>query len=430
MRRFDVSNDRLGVLYGLSATEAEENLASLPQRRSHASRIQQRPSPEGPDGVDTGDSMLRPNGERKAVGEDGNAEERTTSTGKFRFKTSSSRARKVEESGSRHHRHRHTDHEACEEGSLRQNTLGDGGDARSEKRRKHRSSGDKHRHHRHHSSSRKDKVDYEAKGYSKPKRQLPDDPATYDDTYLPNAQSFKYTDPDSAFRESLFDAMADDEGAAFWEGVYGQRVDVYPRPEVEGPRGELEQLDDDEYAAYVRTKMYEKTHEYIFEERLKREKARIAAKERNKKEREEWEAAENERIRRDQARRQKPAKDKLKKRWEVYVAAWSQILAERKKDDSLTTTLIPWPVASGILKDVDRKQVEEFYLSAPVDSGEEGLLNLLKTERVKWHPDKMQQRWGQLETEIMAGINATFQTIDSIWVELKDKVPKTVSDNA
>ncbi|KAF8455396.1 hypothetical protein BGX38DRAFT_1168685 [Terfezia claveryi] len=215
--------------------------------------------------------------------------------------------------------------------------------------------------------------------------------------------------------------MADDEGAAFWEGVYGQRVDVYSRPEVEGPTGKLEEMDDDEYASYVRSKMYEKTHEYIFEERLKREKARVEAKERRKRESEEWEAAEKERLRREQARRQKKSRDKLKKVWEDYQAAWSQITVDRKGDEVLTASLIPWPVASRQLKDVDSTTVGEFYLSAPVDQTSDGLYNLLKTERVKWHPDKMQQRWGQLEQDVMAGINATFQTIDSMWVDHKEK---------
>ena len=44
-------------------------------------------------------------------------------------------------------------------------------------------------------------------------------------------------DPEAAFRESLFDAMADDEGAAFWEGVYGQPIHVYERPAVSDSRG-------------------------------------------------------------------------------------------------------------------------------------------------------------------------------------------------
>ncbi|KAF8423651.1 hypothetical protein EV426DRAFT_602540 [Tirmania nivea] len=425
MQSFDVSNDRLGLLYGLSSLDSEENLASLHSRELHGSRNLRRPPQElsGNQRVDVPGPQTKINGN---IGdEDGEAEVKKSSRGKFRFKQSSPRTRKTDEPGSRHRRHWHREQEVSREGESRYGGLGNGGSGRTEQRRRHHGNEDRHRHHRHHrhhTSSRKEKVDYQAKGYSKPRRQPPDDPSTYDDTFLPNVQSFKYADPDIAFRESLFDAMADDEGAAFWEGVYGQRVDVYPRPEVEGPTGKLEEMDDDEYAAFVRTKMYEKTHEYIFEERLKREKARVDAKEREKREREEWEAAEKERLRREQARRQKNSRDKLKKAWEDYQTAWSQVIANKKGCEVLTATLIPWPVASRQLKDVDSKTVEEFYLSAPVDHTGDGLCNLLKAERVKWHPDKMQQRWGQLEQDVMAGINATFQTIDSMWVDHKEKL--------
>jgi len=424
MRSFDVSNDRLGLLYGLSSLDAEENLASLPPQVLHASRNPRRPPPEQPDNHQVDVPGLQTTLDGNTGDGDGEAEVKKSKRGKFRFKQSSSRTRRTDEPGSRHRRHRHREHDVSEEGESRHGDHENGSEDRSEKRRKHHGNEDKyrhHRHHRHHTSSRKEKVDYEAKGYSKPRRQPPDDPSTYDDTYLPNAQSFKYADPGIAFRESLFDAMADDEGATFWEGVYGQRVDVYPRPAAEGPTGKLEEMDDDEYAAYVRAKMYEKTHEYIFEERLKREKARVEAKERKKREREEWEAAEKERLHREQARRQKSSRDKLKKVWEDYQAAWSQIIADRKGDEVLTASLIPWPVASRQLKDVDSKTVEEFYLSAPGGHTGDSLYNLLKAERVKWHPDKMQQRWGQLEQDVMAGINVTFQTIDSMWVDRKER---------
>ena len=57
-------------------------------------------------------------------------------------------------------------------------------------------------------------------------------------------------DPETAFRESLFDALADDEGAAYWEGVYGQPIHIYGSQKP-GPDGELERMDDDEYAAFA-----------------------------------------------------------------------------------------------------------------------------------------------------------------------------------
>ena len=100
-----------------------------------------------------------------------------------------------------------------------------------------------------------------------------DDPSLYDDTHLPNASSSQYMTPDVAFRESLFDAMADDEGAQFWEGVYGQPIHTYPNVK-ETPEGELERMTEEEYTAFVRAKMYEKTHQHLIEEKARRDAAK------------------------------------------------------------------------------------------------------------------------------------------------------------
>lgn len=416
MRSFDVSNDRLGILYGLSAQEdGETNLAALSQQQVHHSRVSETECSKHVKVTEEGDTESI--GAFEQAHDNGSAEERIPSRGKFRLKKSPSKVRKSAELGFKYHRS-HKDYNVAED-------RGDEHRAHRSKRRRcqHRSE-DKCRHSRHQTSSRKETVDYEAKGYSKPARQFSDDPAAYDDTYLPNTQSLKFVDADAAFRESLFDAMADDEGAAFWEGVYGQRVDIYSRPGVEGPTGVLEQMGDDEYAAFVRKKMYEKTNEYIVEERLKREKARMAAKEGEKRKKKEWEEAEKQRLRKEKARREERSKESLCKAWERYSAAWSKIMSEIKRDGVLGAELIPWPVASGRLEDVDRKTIEKFYLSAPVHKDGDGLYNLLKTERVKWHPDKMQQRWGQLGKDVIVGINTTFQAIDSMWVECRGQSSK------
>ena len=424
MRSFEVSNDRLGLLYGLSSSDAEPNLASLPQQHPTSSARLKRDSSRYPEALETSHHVSEARSDRRSGGDNVDPE---IKVGKFRFKkTGSSRPRRSDVFDSRPHHRSRIDVEEDRNSSFRDHEGHRHG--RSEKRRRHHRSDDKHRQHRRSSSSRKEKekVDFESKGFTNPPRQPLDDPAAYDDTYLPNAQTYKY-DPDIAFRESLFDAMADDEGAAFWEGVYGQRVDVYPRLKVEGSSGALEDMDDDEYAAYVREKMYQNSNEYVFQERTKREKARIEAKERKKREQEEWEEAEQRRLRREQARRQKKSKENLKKAWEEYLTAWSHVTSERKKEDILTSFSIPWPVASAQLKDVSHTTVEGFYKSAPMGHDGDEFFNLIKAERVKWHPDKIQQRWGQLEGEIMAGVNTTFQTIDAMWTEQRNKRTKAAT---
>ena len=215
-------------------------------------------------------------------------------------------------------------------------------------------------------------------------------------------------DPEAAFRESLFDAMADDEGAAYWEGVYGQPIHSWAADrERTGPMGELERMTDDEYAAYVRQKMWEKTHPGIMEERERRARE---AQERERKE------DENRRIQKEmerslrrgeERRRMKVARDQ----WADYETAW--------KSWSGGLDGIPWPIPRDSGRaEIDSEAVRAFFVNG-LDlqaRGEKGFAAKLKEERVRWHPDKMQQKLGgQVESAVMRDVTAIFQTIDKLW---------------
>ncbi|KNG79829.1 hypothetical protein ANOM_011917, partial [Aspergillus nomiae NRRL 13137] len=176
--------------------------------------------------------------------------------GKFRFKSSkpkSSSSRRDEPSSTHHHHHRH----------------------RHSSSHRHRS----RRHHRRRSAS-------------------------------PTPDEQPGLNADAAFRESLFDALGDDEGAAYWESVYGQPIHNYAVPDVpKGPNGELEQMDEEEYASYVRTKMWERTREGMLaeQERLRAEKARQRRREERReedlREKMRFERAMEESLRRGKERR-------------------------------------------------------------------------------------------------------------------------------
>jgi hypothetical protein len=251
-----------------------------------------------------------------------------------------------------------------------------------------------------------------------------DDPSLYDDTYLPNASSSQYADPEVAFRESLFDAMADDEGAQFWEGVYGQPIHTYPNVK-EGPTGELERMTDEEYTAYVRAKMYEKTHQHLIEEKARRDAAK---KEREKlakegakqeKEAEKFRRKVEESLKRGEERKTRKA---WSEKWDAYTKKWEDL--GKGEVGKIALASIPWPVESGKRKDIDLKEIERFFLYAP-SAGQPTELQLgkvLKTERVKWHPDKIQQKLGgqAVGEDIMQAVTAVFQVIDRMWSELRD----------
>jgi hypothetical protein len=237
-----------------------------------------------------------------------------------------------------------------------------------------------------------------------------------------------YMDPDQAFRESLFDALADDEGAAFWEGVYGQPIHTYPNVKV-GPEGELERMTDEEYTAYVRARMYEKTHQHIVEERKRKEEAR---KEQRRVE-EEGRRLEDERMAFEQKIQEslkrgeeRKAKKRYKTAWESYGSRWEKLQAKlsassgtQDTDSKRIHSLVPWPVLTGKRADVSKEEVEDFMRNAPPEIG---LQQLLKAERVRWHPDKMQQRLGGhgIDAETLQSITAVFQIIDGMWTRLRD----------
>ncbi|TVY13691.1 hypothetical protein LARI1_G007952 [Lachnellula arida] len=308
-----------------------------------------------------------------------NDEYRASHKSKFRFKSKRKSSHEEESQGSSHHR-------------------------------------DEERHHRHH------------KHHHRSKRRKPspakDDPSLYDDTHLPNTSSAQFADPDVAFRESLFDAMADDEGASFWEGVYGQPIHTYPDVK-EGPTGELEQMTDEEYTAYVRGKMYEKTHQHLVEEKRRRDEAKKerekAAKEGRREEREaqRFRSKVEESLRRGEERKSRKA---WGVRWEAYVGKWEEL---GKAETKVHVASIPWPVESGKRKDVGFKEIERFFLYAP-SSGQPTEMQLgkvLKTERVRWHPDKIQQKLGGQDVgeDVLQAVTEVFQLIDRMWSEIRDQ---------
>ncbi|PHH68418.1 hypothetical protein CDD82_571 [Ophiocordyceps australis] len=228
-------------------------------------------------------------------------------------------------------------------------------------------------------------------------------------------------DPESAFRESLFDAMADDEGAAYWEHVYGQPIHMYPKERI-GPTGELERMTDDEYAAYVLRKMYEKTHAGLIEERTRRKAAQLR-KEEERRQRHQKQREEEARLRAEmEASLRNGARDRHKQwaqQWSEYAQAWLVW------DGNVAT--LPWPVKRRKAGRVAEGEVRAFFRNGlgldgleEDDLGRDNLMARLKQERVRWHPDKMQQRLGgQVDQAVMRDITAIFQLVDALWDEAR-----------
>lgn len=254
----------------------------------------------------------------------------------------------------------------------------------------------------------------------------------------------------AAFQTSLFDALADDEAAAYWESVYSQPIHVYSRPKAETATGELEEMDDESYAAYVQRKMWEKQHPEMVEEqeraaRKRREEAEAKEARREAfvraRQKEAWDRAsraqgtgrEDDRYEytfdfrdRDTERKEKkPDRDLYARAWASYLAAWDTLKAAllappspSAKPPKPPSKRIPWPTLQN--RPATRPNIEEFMRHIPGDGAE--TLQALKVERVRWHPDKVQQRFGGAVDEgTMKVVTGVFQVVDSMVEEERKK---------
>ncbi|KAK4190066.1 NF-kappa-B inhibitor-like protein 1 [Podospora australis] len=327
---------------------------------------------------------------------------------KFRFKSEKSSRRRDRDR--RHRSHRERSRSRSREDKPR-SSRHDRSRSRSRSRSKDRSSKDRssrrhspssrtHRHHRHHHRS------------SRSHRSKPPSPAR-----SPPPDPFSAPlDPETAFRESLFDAMADDEGAAYWEAIYGQPIHIYPPP---GPSssssgGVLESMTEEEYATYVRQKMWEKTHAGLLEAKARREKEREAQKAKEEEAR---------RITKEMERSLQKGEERRRKRqwrhkWEEYQQKW------KEWDGTASDKNFPWPPLVG--EEMDLKEVRAFFVNGLnlEELGEKEFVARLKEERVRWHPDKVQQRLlgegkEEADKKVMKRVTAVFQVVDALWGEMR-----------
>ena len=328
------------------------------------------------------------------------------------------------------------------QGSSRER-VGNNNQAESDKHGRHRDErSHRHRHHRRHHKRKRSPDDEERTRTSRDQTQPPP------------------LSPNAAFRESLFDALADDEGAAYWEGVYGQPIHTYQRPGggSDQSQGGLEGMTDEEYASYVRARMWEKTHEGLLEEQERRRIAREKMTEERKRahkaedEREAFQRMVDESLRRGQERQAKKRKvNAWKDVWKRYLESWEELNRRAREAASNSSSssphdsaddarahetrlrnLIVWPVESGKRSDVTPQAVRDFIHSVPASSATEEssstsqFLDTLKVERVRWHPDKIQHRYGMLgvEDQLIKSVTEVFQILDRMWVEERAKLER------
>lgn len=267
--------------------------------------------------------------------------------------------------------------------------------------------------------------------HTKPKRAHPDEEETQEpkrrrhsnrpDTD-PNESAIG---PDVAFRESLFDALADNEGAAYWEGIYGQPIHMYSRPTKYNPATSThEPVSDDAYAAHVRQKMWERTHAGALEQMQRRRKQyeeRMAqAREQNARRK----AVEEEEARLNREMEQALRRGEMRRRVRAYKDGFARYTASWETWDGQSQDSIPWPTGSGTRENVTEKTVRSFFTNGiGAAPGSSEFAARLKEQRVRWHPDKMQQKLGgkdKVTKGVMADITMIFQVIDTLYRDCRE----------
>ncbi|KAI5271304.1 hypothetical protein E4T47_05370 [Aureobasidium subglaciale] len=268
--------------------------------------------------------------------------------------------------------------------------------------------------------------------------------ASHTASTFPLHDSNKATSPkdtDTAFRESLFDAMADDEGAAYWQAIYGDSIHSYPRPTIQTPHGHLEEMSDDQYVSEKLSREkegerarrhhdgedddeYEEDFEWVgnaekgYEKRSTRSR-RIPRPQETRESR--HDAAFLSDI--DAALARGAARKQTKKyhsAWSVYLQRW-QTLKTSPPSLSPEALLkeIPWPVQSLVSTDVNKQNVKDFFTNAPLE--DEARIKTLKDESVNWHPDRFQRRFGggNVDEDTLKLATSVFQTIYEMWERMR-----------
>jgi len=254
-------------------------------------------------------------------------------------------------------------------------------------------------------------------------------------------------EPDYIFSEDLNYALTDPEGAAEWEGKYGVSISKIPRLK-KGENGETIPMSFSEMERSAKAILWKNTPEALLAEKARRDerkkaeereaqesreaerKAREAKRQMEKKRQAQadLDARIEESLRRASARRApKTWFDKWQsswssaEKWEIYAASWDTHIQGQRQ---LVINDIPWPVVTGKFEDLNVGSVKEFFMRAPREqlwggksASLEQLQNLVKGERIRWHPDSIQRQFGGqgVDTEVMKAVNEVSSLINEVW---------------
>lgn len=188
----------------------------------------------------------------------------------------------------------------------------------------------------------------------RPKPILEDDDWGPDESALPPEQAYKRTRTEDEFYESLADAQAQDQGVGYYEDeLFARQVPAYAThyssaaaaaagidPNLATKSTWLSNMDDDEYAEYVRAGMWRVKNKAEVERMERAEKERKEREERERREQEKSRREERERIRNLEERKKRKTKEEEEGARQRYDEGW------RKLQHAVATAPPPPPARS------------------------------------------------------------------------------------
>ncbi|KAH8589365.1 hypothetical protein B0O99DRAFT_637090 [Bisporella sp. PMI_857] len=231
---------------------------------------------------------------------------------------------------------------------------------------------------------------------------------------MSSANTMSEEDSTDTLYNHVRDALLSSEGAANFEGIYGQPIDRFPRKKW-GSKGTWVPMTLPEFAHNVEVKLWEFGPEGMEAARAKHEEARQKKEEEERKHETDFQDAQQKKERAKQERAKEREKHEAEKArakkaatvrwaklwaeaWDTYTTKWEQVETGRVR---ISVSTIPWPVWGGSYKDLNATTVGQFFRKAPREKvwrgfnpENEQLRELLKQERARWHPDKINQKYG------------------------------------
>ncbi|KAG8816152.1 hypothetical protein FRC18_001157 [Serendipita sp. 400] len=232
-------------------------------------------------------------------------------------------------------------------------------------------------------------------------------PEDVDAAYLPRSQENEATSEQTAkdyekiqkeleeanFRAKLFDEMGEDERIDSIEARFNAyRVpNRWARTGANNNTRNPNDMDEDEYAEWVRRGMWERHHKQEVEEQERREKEKEARKEHERK------------LRRESRRLEEEARERRKQReilsirrqFDSYQTAWAS-LTSRESTSNLRFGDIPWPMTHQprYVSDITKEAISDFLLSAH-HSPDKSTKKRIREALFIYHPDRF-EKWTNL----------------------------------